>query len=69
MAQLTVRSVDQEIIRRLKIRAAEHGRSPEAEHREMLEPALLPAPAGKSGAGTSVSSAPTSGPSPAAAPI
>ena len=43
MGQLTVRKVDDEIIRRLKIRAAEHGRSAEAEHREILKRALLPA--------------------------
>jgi antitoxin FitA len=42
MGQLTVRRVDDEIIRRLKIRAAEHGRSAEAEHREILKRALLP---------------------------
>ncbi len=40
MGQLTVRKVDDEIIRRLKIRAAEHGRSAEAEHREILKQAL-----------------------------
>jgi antitoxin FitA len=44
MGQLTVRKVDDEIIRRLKIRAAEHGRSAEAEHREILKQALLAAP-------------------------
>jgi plasmid stability protein len=42
MGQLTVRKVDDEIIRRLKIRAAEYGRSAEAEHREILKQALLP---------------------------
>lgn len=42
MAQLTVRNIDDEIIRRLRIRAAEHGRSAEAEHREILKQALLP---------------------------
>ena len=42
MGQLTVRKVDDEIIRRLKLRAAEHGRSAEAEHREILKQALLP---------------------------
>jgi plasmid stability protein len=42
MGQLTVRKVDEEIIRRLKIRAAEQGRSAEAEHREILKQALLP---------------------------
>ncbi len=42
MGQLTVRKVDDDLIRRLKIRAAEHGRSAEAEHREILKQALLP---------------------------
>jgi antitoxin FitA len=42
VAQLTVRKLDDEIVRRLKIRAAEHGRSAEAEHREILKQALLP---------------------------
>ena len=42
MGQLTVRKVDDEIIRRLKIRAAEHGRSAEAEHREILKQTLVP---------------------------
>lgn len=42
VGRLTVRKVDDEIIRRLKIRAAEHGRSAEAEHREILKQALLP---------------------------
>ena len=42
MGQLTVRKVDDEIVRRLKIRAAEHGRSAEAEHREILKQTLLP---------------------------
>jgi plasmid stability protein len=41
MGQLTVRKIDDEIIRRLKIRAAQHGRSAEAEHREILKQALL----------------------------
>jgi plasmid stability protein len=47
MGQLTVRKVDDEIIRRLKVRAAEHGRSAEAEHREILKQALLPETAGE----------------------
>jgi antitoxin FitA len=42
MGQLTVRKVDDEVIRRLKLRAAEHGRSAEAEHREILKQVLLP---------------------------
>ena len=40
MAQLTVRRVDPEIVRRLRLRAAQHGRSAEAEHRAILEQAL-----------------------------
>ena len=40
MGQLTVRKVDEELIRRLKIRAAKHGRSAEAEVRAILEEAL-----------------------------
>ena len=45
MATLTVRNLEEEIVRRLRIRAAEHGRSAEAEHREILRSAL----AGNSG--------------------
>jgi plasmid stability protein len=42
MGQLLVRNVDDELIRRLKERAAAHGRSAEAEHRTILEQALRP---------------------------
>jgi plasmid stability protein len=42
MSQLTVRKLDPELVRRLKIRAAEHNRSAEAEHRAILEAALRP---------------------------
>ncbi len=42
MAQLTVRKLDPELVRRLKMRAAEHNRSAEAEHRAILEAALAP---------------------------
>ncbi len=42
MAQLIVRRLDEEIVRRLRVRAAEKGRSAEAEHREILRHALLP---------------------------
>jgi antitoxin FitA len=42
VAQLIVRNLDPEIIHRLKLRAAQHGRSMEAEHREILRQALLP---------------------------
>lgn len=41
MATLTVRNLDDDVARRLRIRAAEHGRSAEAEHREILRTALL----------------------------
>ena len=40
MATLTVRNLDEEVVRRLRIRAAEHGRSAEAEHREILRATL-----------------------------
>ena len=41
MATLTVRNLDEEIVRRLRIRAAEQGRSAEAEHRELLRTFLI----------------------------
>ena len=41
MADLLVRGVDEEIVRALKERAGAHGRSAEAEHREILREALL----------------------------
>ena len=41
MAQLTVRNVRDQIVRALRQRAAAHGRSAEAEHREILREALL----------------------------
>ncbi|MBV8441000.1 MAG: hypothetical protein JO312_10665 [Hyphomicrobiales bacterium] len=41
MSQLTVRKVSVELVRTLKQRAAAHGRSAEAEHREILREALL----------------------------
>ena len=43
MAQLTVRKLSRQIIDGLKQRAATNGRSAEAEHRELLRKALLPA--------------------------
>lgn len=42
MAQLIVRNVDDAIAVALKARAANSGRSAEAEHRRILEEALLP---------------------------
>ena len=40
-ANLLVRNLDDEIIARLKERAMKHGRSAEAEHREILRLALI----------------------------
>jgi antitoxin FitA len=40
VGNLLVRGVDDDLIRRLKGRAAAHGRSAEAEHREILRRAL-----------------------------
>ena len=42
MAQLIVRNIDQILVDLLKRRAADHGRSAEAEHREILRAALQP---------------------------
>jgi plasmid stability protein len=42
MGQLTIRKVDDEVIRRLKIRAAENGRSAEAELRALIERTYRP---------------------------
>lgn len=41
MATLTVRNLDEDLVRRLRVRAAEHGRSAEAEHREILRVSLV----------------------------
>ena len=40
MAQLTVRNLDEALVRALKIRAARNNRSAEAEHRQILKTAL-----------------------------
>jgi plasmid stability protein len=40
MPQLLVRDVDEAIVKALRERAARHGRSAEAEHREILSKAL-----------------------------
>jgi plasmid stability protein len=42
MAQLIVRNLEKEIVKELKLRAAQHGRSAEEEHREILRVALRP---------------------------
>jgi plasmid stability protein len=41
MADLLVRDVDEELVRALEERAGAHGRSAEAEHREILAAALI----------------------------
>ena len=41
MASLHVRNIPDEIVRKLKLRAARHGRSTEAEHREILKQAVV----------------------------
>ena len=46
MSQLLVRDVPRDVVEALKRRAAEHGRSAEAEHRLILEAALRPGRAG-----------------------
>jgi plasmid stability protein len=43
VGSLLVRGIDDELIKRLKGRAAAHGRSAEAEHREILRRALTEA--------------------------
>ena len=42
MAQLIVRKIEDDVVAELKKRAAEHGRSAEAEHRAILREALRP---------------------------
>nr|WP_315221519.1 Arc family DNA-binding protein [uncultured Duganella sp.] len=42
MAMLTVRNLPDEVHRALRVRAAEHGRSTEAEVREILSAAVTP---------------------------
>jgi plasmid stability protein len=42
MAQLIVRDIEEQVVRALKERAVRHGRSAEAEHREILRQALRP---------------------------
>jgi plasmid stability protein len=47
VATLLVRRLDEELVRRLKVRASAHGRSVEAEHRAILEAALRPKMTGR----------------------
>ena len=41
MAQLIVRKLDEELIKQLKLRAAKHSRSVEAEHRAILQSVVM----------------------------
>ena len=49
MAMLTVRNLSEEVHRALRVRAAQHGQSMEAEVREILESAISPKGRGKLG--------------------
>jgi plasmid stability protein len=40
MAQLLVRDIEGDVVRELKLRAAQHGRSAEEEHRQILREVL-----------------------------
>ncbi len=48
VAELIVRNVEEDLVRLLELRAAQHNRSAEAEHREILREALLPRGAARS---------------------
>ena len=48
MAQLLVRDIESDVVRELKVRAANHGRSAEEEHRQILREALRHKQPGKS---------------------
>jgi len=48
MAQLLVRDIETDVVRELKVRAAQHGHSAEEEHRRILRAALRPQSPAKS---------------------
>ncbi len=52
MATLTIRNLDEQVKRKLRIRAAENGRSMEEEARDVLEKNLINPNVGKLGLGT-----------------
>ena len=54
MASITVRNLDDEVKRKLRIRAAEHGCSMEAEVREILSEAVANDPEAHKGLGTQI---------------
>ena len=57
MATLTIRKVDPEVRKRLRVRAAQHGRSMEAELRQILEDAVGAVPEAKEESGLSLAEA------------
>ena len=54
MASITVRNLDDEVKRKLRVRAAEHGCSMEAEVREILSEAVAAGPKPRKGLGTRI---------------
>ena len=50
MASITIRNLDDDVKRRLRVRAAEHGRSMEEEARSILRSALNTEPGANTGA-------------------
>lgn len=54
MATLTVRGLDDELHARLRVHAAQHGRSMEAEVRAILQDALSSSPLPESGLGSRI---------------
>ncbi len=57
MATLTIRKVDPEVQKRLRVRAAENGRSMEAELRQILKDAVGASPAPKAESGLDLAEA------------
>jgi plasmid stability protein len=57
MATLTIRNVDPEVQKRLRIRAAENGRSMEAELRQILKDAVGASPTRKAESGLDLAEA------------
>lgn len=53
MSTLTIRGLDDDTRARLRVQAAQHGRSMEAEVREILQTAVAPSPASR-GLGTRI---------------
>src|SRR4029077_11481351 len=57
MATLTIRNVDPEVQKRLRVRAAENGRSMEAELRQILKDVIGTSPAPKEASGLDLAEA------------